>query len=470
MYKTIPIKAKFTDEEKTFWVDQCEHSNSLYNSAIYLARQNHYAMLLERKAYTTYWCGDELRSGWKTYRLETNYYHLDKQLKTCIHYFSLAAQAAQQTLKLVGESITSYNKLVDKYYLGDGSRPSIPKYRKSGGLFAVTFPKQALTCRNGYIYPSISKATKPELITSIKLILPEFISFDWIKEVIIRPSRGEFWVDWVIDDGKQPIINNKSLNYNHAISIDHGVKFWLSAVTTLGKSFIVESPQLKTALHKYRNQVQQHKKNKPSRYWDSYLDRITAKRNLQVRDAVNKAARFIINKCLKDGIGNLVIGWNEGNKNNINIGRNNNYEVVSMPTKRLIDRLIKLCEEYGVRFHVTTEEYTSKASFIDNDELHQYGAKPIEWKPSGKRISRDVYSTKDGLLIHADLNAASNILRKVADQIFSNSGIAKLAFEIIKRGALTHPKRYDIFSNLKRSYRKQTTSRSVSLDHEVTTA
>ena len=42
------------------------------------------------------------------------------------------------------------------------------------------------------------------------------------------------------------------------------------------------------------------------------------------------------------------------------------------------------------------------------------------------------------------LNAASNILRKVADQIFSNSDIAKLAFEIIKRGALTHPKRYDI--------------------------
>ena len=136
-----------------------------------------------------------------------------------------------------------------------------------------------------------------------------------------------------------------------------------------------------------------------------------------------------------------------------------------MPTKRLIDRLSLLCEEYGARFHVTTEEYTSKASFIDNDELHQYGAKPIEWKPSGKRISRDVYRTKDGLLIHADLNAASNILRKVADQIFSNPGIAKLAFEIIKRSALTHPKRYDIFSNLKRSYRKQTTSRSVSLDH-----
>jgi hypothetical protein len=81
---------------------------------------------------------------------------------------------------------------------------------------------------------------------------------------------------------------------------------------------------------------------------------------------------------------------------------------------------------------------------------------------TGKRINRDVYCTKDGLLIHADLNAASNILRKVADRIFSNSGIAKLAFEIIKRGALTHPKRYDIFINLKRSYRKQTTSGSVS--------
>ncbi|MDJ0797282.1 MAG: transposase [Calothrix sp. MO_167.B12] len=470
MYRTLPIKANFDDEEKAFWVDQCEHSNSLYNCAVYEVKQRHYEMLKNKKAYTTYWRGDDLRSGWKTFKIESNYCQLDKVLKQNKHYKALAAQSAQQTLKSLGESITSYNKLVDRYYKGEGDRPSIPRYRKSGGLNAVTFPSQALNYFDECIVPSVSKGTKPEMIAPIRIELPHFISFDWVREITIRPCRGEFWIDYVIDDGKKSIENNPNLNYNHAISIDHGVKFWLSAVTTKGKSFIVESPHLKTALHKYRNQVQQHKKNKPGKFWDEYLDKLTAKRNLQIRDAVNKAARFITNRCLKDGIGNLVIGWNEGNKTNINIGRSNNYEVVSMPTKRLIERLKQLCEEYGVRFHVTSEEYTSKASFVDRDDLHQYGEKPKEWKPSGRRISRDVYRTKEGLLIHADLNAAANILRKVADQIFPNRLRRKIHFEMIKRGALTCPKRYDIFRNLKKKYRKQTTSRSTANGCKVTTA
>jgi hypothetical protein len=70
-------------------------------------------------AYTTYWRGDELRSAWKTYQCSTSYPELDKILKENPHYKGLAAQAAQQTLKSVGESITSYNGLVKAYYKGD---------------------------------------------------------------------------------------------------------------------------------------------------------------------------------------------------------------------------------------------------------------------------------------------------------------------------------------------------------------
>jgi transposase len=31
LYRTIPIKARFTEEEKAFWVLQCQHANSLIN-------------------------------------------------------------------------------------------------------------------------------------------------------------------------------------------------------------------------------------------------------------------------------------------------------------------------------------------------------------------------------------------------------------------------------------------------------
>ncbi len=43
------------------------------------------------------------------------YPDLDKILKDNPHYKALAAQAAQQTLKAVGEAITGYNKLVSLY-------------------------------------------------------------------------------------------------------------------------------------------------------------------------------------------------------------------------------------------------------------------------------------------------------------------------------------------------------------------
>lgn len=143
---------------------------------------------------------------------------------------------------------------------------------------------------------------------------PNLLILTGVREIKIRPSRNEFWIDWICDDSKQPIKDSPNLDYNQAIAIDHGVKCWLSAVTTKGKSFILEAPQLKTAIWKYQTKVKQYKQGKSDFYWDDYLDKLTSKYNLQVRDAVNKAARFVINRCLRSGIGNLVIGWNKGNK------------------------------------------------------------------------------------------------------------------------------------------------------------
>lgn len=89
-------------------------------------------------------------------------------------------------------------------------------------MAAVTFPSLALSFKDGYFKPSISKETKPELITEIKLKLPDFIDSDWVKEVTVRPNLGQFIIDWVIDDGKEPIRNNSNLDYTQAWSFDHG--------------------------------------------------------------------------------------------------------------------------------------------------------------------------------------------------------------------------------------------------------
>jgi putative transposase len=138
---------------------------------------------------------------------------------------------------------------------------------------------------------------------------------------------------------------------------------------------------------------------------------ITEKRNRQVRDAVNKAARMVLNHCIENQIGMVVFGWNKGQRQEINLGSKTNQKFVQIPTARLKNRIAQLCEQYGIQFVETEESYTSKASFLDLDQLPTFGAKPEGWKESGKRVKRGLYRSADGFRINADCNGAANILK-----------------------------------------------------------
>ncbi len=59
----------------------------------------------------------------------------------------------------------------------------------------------------------------------------------------------------------------------------------------------------------------------------------------------------------------------------INLGSKTNQNFVQIPTARLKDIISQLCEQYGIRFIETEESYTSKASFLDSDELPKFGEK-----------------------------------------------------------------------------------------------
>ncbi|NJS13093.1 MAG: transposase, partial [Microcoleus sp. CSU_2_2] len=113
------------------------------------------------------------------------------------------------------------------------------------------------------------------------------------------------------------------LDVNKALSIDLGTSANLMAgVDTNGDSFLVDSRQAKSMNQLYNKRVAARKKGKPQAYWDSFLDRLTRKRNHQMRDMANKAARIAINHCLARGIGTIVVGWNQGIKNGSNMDAN----------------------------------------------------------------------------------------------------------------------------------------------------
>ena len=246
---------------------------------------------------------------------------------------------------------------------------------------------------------------------------------------------------------KTPKVEAVGLDYSHAIGIDSGVSNLVTAVSTKGKSFILCGKWLKFVNQKYNQSVAKFKRGKSDVYWCDELDGITHKRNCQMRDSVNKYARFIINYCLNHKIGNIVFGWGEGIKRDANLGKRNNQNFVQLPTAGLKKRIQEIAQEVGIRFTQTEESYTSKSSFLNHDLLPKYGEKPSEYKFSGKRINRGLYRTSKGNLINADCNGSSNILRKVSTQL--GLDLAKVC-----KGALALPKRYKV-EELTKIYRKR---------------
>lgn len=66
---------------------------------------------------------------------------------------------------------------------------------------------------------------------------------------------------------------------------------------------------------------------------------------------------------------------NDGWKQNVNLGKVNNQNFVSIPFNRLIHMIRYKAEEYGIKVIVREESYTSRQSALDFDPLPNYGDK-----------------------------------------------------------------------------------------------
>lgn len=148
-------------------------------------------------------------------------------------------------------------------------------------------------------------------------------------------------------------------------------------------------------------------------YSSKFLERITLKRNNRINNCLKKTARYIINFCIANDIGTVICGYNPDFKRGINLGAKVNQQFTQISFGALRRQLESLCARYSMNYIEQEESYTSKASFLDLDELPIYNAEtPYMGTFSGKRIQRGLYRSKNGKLINADLNGAANILRK----------------------------------------------------------
>ena len=265
--------------------------------------------------------------------------------------------------------------------------------------------------------------------------MPSNLNFADIKELRILPRNRCFYLEFVYEKEIEVV----ELNKNNVLGIDTGLNNWLTCVSNVETSFIIDGQQIKSMNRWYNKKVSTIKENKQKGFWSNQLAATTEKRNRQMRDEINKAARLVINHCLAHEIGTIVFGWNKGNKNQIELGKKKNSEFVAIPTAKLKDRIAQLAKEYGIEFIETEESYTSKASFLDGDYLPKYGEKPSDWKPSGKRTSRGLYRSANHGYVNADCNGAANIIKKVSRKL-------GLYLSRLFRGVLTRPHRIKLWS------------------------
>lgn len=74
---------------------------------------------------------------------------------------------------------------------------------------------------------------------------------------------------------------------------------------------------------------------------------------------MNKAARIVINYCLDNDIGILVVGYNKTLQKDSYIGKNNNQSFVDIPYDILQDKLEYLCKSNGILLVIPEKSYTS---------------------------------------------------------------------------------------------------------------
>ena len=347
------------------------------------------------------------------------------QLDGSVHRKALPASVADQVLWSVHEAWGSYRELRALFSRGQlPFRPKPPGYLKPGTAFKLAFPNsgggapkiiRTLDEHTGELASFVRFPLGDTMNTwfgcpELLIALPTGIQPSLVREWTFRRQNGVILLEISLLKEKPPAV---SLDASLILAIDPGTSSNLAAcVGTDGSNLLIDARHLKAMNQWYNRCIALRKKGRAENHWDARCDRLTLKRNNQMRDGVNKAAKLIVQHCLDRRIGTVVFGWNTGIKTGVKLGKKTNQNFVQMPLARLKERVRQLCELHGVQFFEQEESYTSKSSHLDGDTPPVYGMKPDGWTASGTRTKRGLYRSATGMRVNADLHGAANIMLK----------------------------------------------------------
>lgn len=392
MYLTIKQQVKHLSKEDYLTIKElCHTAKNLANEAIYNIRQYYF-------------------TEGKFLKYEKNYI----LLQNSPNYKILNSNMAQQILKEVDSSFKSFFGLLrlakqGKYTFKDCKLPHyLPKDGYTTlviGFVKLNGNKLVLPFSNGF-----KKTHK-----SVGITIPPVLLDKRVKEIRIIPKANArfFEIQYVYEAENI----QRNLNKNNALALDLGINNLVTAVSSVGKSFIIDGRRLKSINQWFNKENARLQSIKDKQHFGKRTTNrqgaLVRDRNNKVNDYMNKVARKVIDYCISNDIGTLVVGYNDTFQRDSHIGRQNNQNFVSIPYGRLRDKLEYLCELNGMTFVQQEESYTSKASFWDKDDIPVYNINnPKDYRFSGNRVYRGLYKTANGKTFNADVNGALNIMRK----------------------------------------------------------
>ena len=332
-------------------------------------------------------------------------------------YFAegLPRQTAQNAVKTMTRNMKAFFKAI-KAYSKDPTkftgRPKLPGYHHSGGNCTALLSNQDCVVKDG--------AVKLPL-TGVKCRIGAVDGK--LKQATITPYHDVFILRFTFETKEEPPVPVE--HPVRIVSLDLGVDNLAAMTNNIGEACLLfKGGIVKSDNQLYNRQIARIMSQQTKGTSDKFVPteeyhRITLKRNHRIDDFFHKTAKRIMMWCLEYEIDTIIIGHNDQWKQESDMGSINNQNFVQIPFNDLILNLCYLAERYGINVIQHEESYTSKASFLDRDELPVYQTEnQTVYQFSGTRYSRGMYHSKDGTEINADLNGSANIGRKAIPDMY----------------------------------------------------
>ena len=414
MYRTDRIYVSTQHEMFPYFDELAHKAKNLYNASLFRIRNTFTAHDKTNVTSNEKEVLEELAllKGQKTYRV-LGYGVLQRMMRVTQNpdfFAGLPMQSAQATVKHACSDFQNWLSALKKYKQNPAlftGKPRMPGYCK-GDITTLT-----LTNQDAVIYGDELKLPK----TKQRLRIRKRHNAR-LQEVKVCPVSGGYDI-LLVYQVKEPSVENGT----HSAAVDFGVGNTMAVVADTGDSILFKGEYIKS-INQYFNKEKAWRVSVMSK-GDATSTR--AYRTNYIRDCFHKMSRLLLEWCKSHEVGYLVLGSNKFWKQEVDIGKRNNQNFVSIPFEMLKSMIELKSNEYGITVIRQEESYTSKASFLDLDFIPVYNEEEPDKKYhfSGRRIHRGLYKSADGTLINADINGAANILRKAGYDV-SNIKIARL--------------------------------------------